>query len=68
MKVTDQAILDFIDEFHGGNGYAPSMRELMAGVGISSIGAMRYRLGVLRDKGMVTFGDRRPRTLKVVHQ
>jgi repressor LexA len=67
MKVTDQAILDFIDEFHKKHGYAPSMREVMHGVGINSTGAVRYRLGVMRDKGLVTFEKSQPRTLKVVH-
>ena len=66
-RVTDQQILDFIDLYHEKHGYAPSMRDVMVGVGLVSVGAIRYRMGILKEKGLVSFEPGQARTLKVVH-
>lgn len=66
MVATDEQIVDAITAFWNKNGYAPSIRELCDAVGMKSPGTMKYRLERLRGKGMVTYIDRSPRTLRVV--
>lgn len=68
MVATDEQIVDSIAAFWNKNGYAPSIREVCDAVGMKSPGTMKYRLERLRGKGMVTYIDRSPRTLRVVGQ
>lgn len=66
MVATDKQIVDAIAAFWEKKGYAPSIREVCDAVGMKSPGTMKYRLERLRGKGMVTYIDRSPRTLRVV--
>lgn len=66
MVATDKQIVDAIATFWEKKGYAPSIREVCDAVGMKSPGTMKYRLERLRGKGMVTYIDRSPRTLRVV--
>ena len=64
-NVSDETILDFIDGFTDRHGYPPTVRELACGVGFSSPGGMKYRIDVMRNKGMLTYEPRLFRTLRV---
>lgn len=66
MKVTNGQILEAIRRYRNEHGYSPSMREVGASVGIKSPSAIKYRLGRLRQLGLVSYEDGMPRTLKVV--
>ena len=66
MKATDEQIMAFIGGFIRKNGYSPSVREVGEAIGINSAGSVRYRLAQLRDKGLITYDDRKPRTIRVV--
>ncbi len=46
-----EEILRFITEFMSDNGYAPSVREIGAGVGLRSTASVKYHLDQLREKG-----------------
>lgn len=46
-------ILEFIEDFVQENGFAPSIREIAAGVGLRSTASVSYHLQQLSDKGLM---------------
>jgi repressor LexA len=58
-------ILHFIREAVRKNGYPPSMLEIGAAVGLSSISSICYQVSVLQRKGYLHRDGRRPRTMEV---
>lgn len=48
-----QQILEYINRFTQENGYAPSVREIGAGVGLRSTASVSYHLRALQDKGLL---------------
>lgn len=48
-----QQILDFVDRFVRENGYAPSVREIGAAVGLNSTASVSYHLHQLQEKGLL---------------
>ena len=48
-----QLILDFVNQFVYENGYAPSVREIGAAVGLRSTASVSYHLQQLQAKGML---------------
>ena len=48
-----QQILDFVNEFARENGYAPSVREIGAAVGLTSTASVSYHLHQLQEKGLL---------------
>lgn len=59
-------ILDFIHGFTGEQGYAPSIREIAQGLGLSSASTVHEHLVALKAKGYLESDDNRPRTLEVI--
>lgn len=53
MSDKSQLILDYISRFIQENGYAPSVREIGAGVGLRSTASVSYHLRALQDKGLL---------------
>lgn len=66
MVATDEQIVDAIRVFWENNGYAPTVREVGAAVGIKSPSTIKYRFEQLREKGLVAYNDRIPRTIRVI--
>ncbi len=58
-------ILGFIRESVRKNGYPPSLVEIGAAVGLSSISSISYQLSVLQRKGYLHRDRRRPRTVEI---
>ena len=54
----EEQVLTFIREFSAENGYAPSIREICAGVGLRSTASVNYHLKNLQQKGMLTLGEK----------
>ena len=54
-RTTDKAqkILDFVNAFVQENGFAPSVREIGAAVGLRSTASVSYHLQQLQDKGLL---------------
>ncbi len=50
--------MKFIRDFSAENGYAPSIREICAGVGLRSTASVNYHLKNLQQKGMLTLGEK----------
>lgn len=48
-----QLIVDFVNSFIQENGYAPSVREIGAAVGLRSTASVSYHLQQLQDKGIL---------------
>ena len=48
-----QMILDFVNQFVQENGYAPSVREIGAAVGLRSTASVSYHLQQLQEKGLL---------------
>ena len=48
-----QEILEFVNEFVQENGYAPSVREIGAAVGLNSTASVSYHLQQLQEKGLL---------------
>lgn len=49
-----QKILEFVTEFIRDNGYAPSVREIGAAVGLSSTASVSYQLKRLQEQGLLS--------------
>ena len=52
-----ELILEFVSNFIQENGYAPSVREIGAGVGLRSTASVSYHLRALQDKGLLQGGE-----------
>ena len=55
-RTSDKAekILEYVNAFVRENGYAPSVREIGAAVGLRSTASVSYHIQALQDKGMLT--------------
>lgn len=62
----EQQILDFINEYSVSNGYPPSVREICAGVGLSSPSSVHDYLKRLEEKGLLIKGESKTRALRLV--
>ncbi len=59
-------ILDFVEEFAAGHGYAPSFEEIAARFGYSSLATVHEHLENLRAKGYIRKGHNVSRSIEVV--
>ena len=48
-----QKILEYVNQFVQENGYAPSVREIGAAVGLRSTASVSYHLQALQEKGLL---------------
>lgn len=55
-RTSDKAekILEYVNAFVRENGYAPSVREIGAAVGLRSTASVSYHIQALQDKGLLT--------------
>lgn len=55
IKLTkkQQKLLDFVQDFTEENGYSPSYREIMAGLGLNSVSAVAEHINNLVEKGTI---------------
>ncbi len=58
-------IYDFLRRFTEENGYAPSMREICAAVGLRSTASVHYHLSELKKQGRIVMERNKNRTLTV---
>ncbi len=56
-----ELILEFVSRFIQENGYAPSVREIGAGVGLRSTASVSYHLRALQEKGLLQGGSTKGR-------
>jgi len=66
-KCSDEDIVASIAKYTEEHGYLPGVRDVAAGVGLT-VGPMHERLRKLRDKGVIAFEDRVPRSIRIVRK
>ena len=62
-----QAVLDFLQDFMDENGYTPSYREIMAGLGLNSVSAVAEHIDTLVDKGVLMKNPGEARSLTILN-
>ncbi|MBO7132519.1 hypothetical protein J6V85_04725 [Candidatus Saccharibacteria bacterium] len=60
------AVLDFLEDFTEENGYSPSYREIMSGLGLSSVSAVAEHIDNLVSKGVLKKVPSAARSLEVL--
>lgn len=60
-----EEILQFLTQFVGENGYAPSVREICTAVGLQSTATVHYHLSALRDAGLIEMDDMKKRAISL---
>ena len=60
-----EEILQFLTQFVGENGYAPSVREICTAVGLQSTATVHYHLRALRDAGLIEMDDMKKRAISL---
>ena len=58
-------ILRFLTKFTAENGYAPSVREICAAVGLQSTATVHYHLNALRDAGLIEMDEMKKRAISL---
>ena len=68
MKLTKKqlAVLDFLQDFTEENGYSPSYREIMSGLGLSSVSAVAEHVENLVEKGVLRKVPGAARSLEIL--
>ncbi|MBR3230848.1 hypothetical protein IKF73_02375 [Candidatus Saccharibacteria bacterium] len=68
VKLTKKqlAVLDFLQDFTEEKGYSPSYREMMAGLGLSSVSAVAEHIDNLVAKGVLKKVPGAARSLEVL--
>lgn len=60
-----QEILRFLRQFIDESGYAPSVREICAAVGLKSTASVHYHLGELKRQGLIEMDGGKNRTISL---
>ncbi len=60
-----QRVLAFVRDFKAERGYLPSVRQIAAGVGISSTSMVSYYLNILERDGLIAREYQQPRTISL---
>ncbi len=68
IKLTKKqlAVLNYLEDFTEENGYSPSYREIMAGLGLSSVSAVAEHIDNLVSKGVLKKVPGAARSLEVL--
>ncbi|MBR3115940.1 hypothetical protein IKF30_01810 [Candidatus Saccharibacteria bacterium] len=68
QKITkkQQAVLNFLEDFTEENGYSPSYREIMNGLGLSSVSAVAEHIDNMVSKGILKKVPGAARSLEVL--
>ena len=68
QKITKKqlAVLEFLQEFTDEKGYSPSYREIMTGLGLSSVSAVAEHIDNLVNKGVIKKMPGEARSLEIL--
>ena len=69
IKLTKKqlAVLNYLQDFTEENGYSPSYREIMAGLGLSSVSAVAEHIDNLVSKGVLKKVPGAARSLEILN-
>ncbi len=65
---TRDKVIQFIRKFREKNGYAPTVREIAEGCKISSPSVVQYHLNSLEDRGLISRGREKFRSIKLTKE
>ena len=65
-SITSGEVLAWIRAHIAEHGYAPSIREIAAGCGMSSTGQAHYHVARLREIGAITLDPGKARTIRLL--
>ena len=60
-----EQILNFLTRFVNEHGYAPTVREICAAVGLQSTATVHYHLNALRDEGLIGMDEMKKRAISL---
>jgi len=66
LSTRDRQMMTFLARYQAGHGYAPAIREVQAGLGISSSSVTAYRLNRLEELGLIERVAGKSRALRIV--
>ena len=68
IKLTKKqtVLLNFLQDFTDENGYSPSYREIMSGLGLSSVSAVAEHIDNLAEKGIIKKVPGAARSLEIL--
>ena len=58
-------ILEFLTQFVNEHGYAPTVREICAAVGLQSTATVHYHLNALREDGLISMDEMKKRAISL---
>ncbi|MGE8004352.1 LexA family protein [Lysinibacillus sp. NPDC093216] len=61
-------IIQFIHDFRQQNTYAPTIREIAAGVSLTSVSTVQRHLNGLVEKGYIEMEQQKPRTIRLTEK
>lgn len=61
-------VYDFLVDYIKEKQYAPSFRDISEGTGIKSTNTVYHHMHKLKEKGVISFEDSRPRTIRVLRE
>ena len=67
MNPRTLSVLRYVDAFRKANGYAPCLREIKGGCGISSTSVVDYQLRLLECAGLISRTPSVSRTIVLTH-
>ena len=65
MTVKEKEVLQYIVLFKTVNHYPPTIREIADGIHTASLPSVKEILERLREQGIITYHDKKPRTIVV---
>lgn len=60
-----EQILEFLTRFVNEHGYAPTVREICAAVGLQSTATVHYHLNALREDGLISMDEMKKRAISL---
>lgn len=60
-----EQILEFLTQFVNEHGYAPTVREICAAVGLQSTATVHYHLNALREDGLISMDEMKKRAISL---
>lgn len=66
MTQKQRQVYDYIVRFKEVNGYSPTIREIAKGVNTKSLYYVKEILETLKDDGIITYLENKPRTIRVL--
>lgn len=65
-EIREEAFLDFVRKYQNQYGYPPTVREIGAGINLSSTSTVNWHKARLAEKGKIRFTPRSARSIVII--